>query len=61
MPKVFTYAGMAVGLLLAVVFGFDLGLKIPFDRASPTMDVAFTICGALLFYMSWSTWRELTR
>jgi hypothetical protein len=37
----------------------DLALARPFFRASLLLDVSFTICGLLLGYLSWNTYRDL--
>jgi hypothetical protein len=58
MPKVLTIAGMVVAALLLFMFGLDLALGFPFQKASMLMDVLFVICAAMLGYMSWSTYRE---
>jgi hypothetical protein len=58
MPKALTISGMVVAVLLFFVFGLDLALRIPFDKASVSMDIVFLLCAALLGYMSWSTYRE---
>ena len=58
MPKALSITGMAVAVLLLLIFGLDLGLQFPFGRNTP-MDVGFIICSAILAYMSWSTYREL--
>ena len=61
MPKVMTIMGMVVSVILLLVFGLDLAIAQPFGRekASIIMDVGFVICSLLLFYISWSTKREL--
>lgn len=58
MPKVLTICGMIVAVLLLVVFGLDLGLGIPFSKASMTIDIAFVVCALILAYLSFSTFRE---
>jgi hypothetical protein len=60
MSKALTIIGMLVAALLLLVFAVDLAIKMPFggSDASTTMDVGMIICGALLFYLSWSTFRE---
>ena len=59
MPKVMTMMGMAVSVVLLLVFGLDLVSGQPFGRASKTMDIGFVVCALLLFYISWATKREL--
>ena len=60
MPKALTIIGMLVAALLLLIFALDLALGIPFggSSASGTMDIGMIICGAVLFYLSWSTYRE---
>jgi hypothetical protein len=60
MPKALTIIGMLVAALLLLIFALDLALGIPFggSSASSTMDIGMLICGAVLFYLSWSTFRE---
>ena len=59
MPKVLTIVGMVVAGLLLVLFLSDLVIGFPFQRASQWMDISFLICGAILAYLSWSTFKEL--
>ena len=60
MPKALTIIGMLVAALLLLIFALDLALGLPFggSSASSTMDIGMIICGAILFYLSWSTYRE---
>jgi hypothetical protein len=58
MSKVLILSGMAVALLVAVVFALDLFIGVPFGRASKVMDIGFVVCGLLLFLLSWMTQRE---
>jgi len=60
MPKALTIAGMAISILLLVVFGLDLAIKVPFGRANMMMSVGFFIFSGILAYLSWSTLRELS-
>ena len=59
MPKVFCIAGAVVAILLFLVFGADLGVKIPFDRQSWLIDVAMVVGSGMLGYVSWATFRTL--
>jgi hypothetical protein len=59
MPKVLAISGMAIAGLLVLMFGLDLAIQIPFGRASAMMDIMLLVCGAMLAYMSWSTYREV--
>ena len=59
MPKALAILGMVVSIFTFLVFALDLGMGIPFDGASTVMDIGFIICGAVLAYLSWSTYREV--
>lgn len=60
MPKALAILGMAIAVLMVVMFGLDLLLGIPFGQSAGTFtDVGFLICAAILAYMSWNTLREL--
>jgi hypothetical protein len=59
MPKALTVSGMVVAGLLLIIFGLDLAISFPFDRASTAMDVFFLICAVSLGYLSWSAFREV--
>jgi hypothetical protein len=59
-PKVLTYCGLVVAGLMLLLFGLDLAVKIPFSRASLTVDILFLVTAAILAYMSWATLREQT-
>lgn len=58
MPKALCMVGMAVAIILALLFLLDLIAGIPFSRASFTMDVLMLLCAAGLGYVSWATFRE---
>jgi hypothetical protein len=58
MAKAFCILGLLIGLCLMVVFGADLGAKIPFGGISKVMDIGFVVCGLILTYLSWTTLRE---
>ena len=58
MPKALCMTGMAIALLVLVLFVLDLALKWPFQRASWPMDLAFVCCATGLGYLSWATLRE---
>ena len=58
MPKALCFFGIAVAVLLLLLFGLDLSLEIPFGRESVAMDVGSIICALALGYISWSTLRE---
>lgn len=62
MAKGLTIFTMIVAAFLVLVFGLDLFTGIPFNRpesAGPLIDVSFVLCGLLLAYISWTTFREL--
>jgi hypothetical protein len=58
MPKVLCLVGTVVAALLVLVFGFDLALGFPFNRASLTMDIGILVCAVGLGYASWTTFQE---
>lgn len=58
MPKILSIFGMAIAVLLLVIFGMDLATGFPFDGQSSMMDVGFLICAAALAYLSWNSFRE---
>jgi hypothetical protein len=49
---------MVVSIIFLLVFSLDLAIQMPFGRASMLADIGFVICGLLLGYMSWITYRE---
>jgi hypothetical protein len=59
MPKALTILGMIVAVLTLLLFGADLAIKIPFQRASGLMDGVFVMCALILGYMSWSSFRDV--
>lgn len=60
MPKALSIIGLTISALLLLIFGLDMALGIPFQTASPGMDIVFIICSLILGYLSWSAMRELT-
>ena len=58
MPKALCMIGMAVAILLLIIFLLDLIASIPFQRASLVMDISMLLCALALGYASWSTFRE---
>ena len=56
--KALTLSGFVVATLLVLVFGLDLLLAWPFQRASWSFDLINVACGAALAYLSWNTWRD---
>lgn len=59
MPKALTLYTMVTSGLLILIFGLDLAVKIPFQRANATMDLSIVISSGILFYLGWVTRREL--
>jgi hypothetical protein len=59
MPKALTVMGMVVAVITVLIFVLDLAIGIPFSSADMTIDIGFAICGVLLFFLSWTTFREL--
>ncbi len=58
MAKALCILGIAISALVLIVFGLDLAIKTPFNRASMVMDIGFVICSVILGYLSWTTLRE---
>lgn len=58
MQKALCMVGMAVAIILALLFLLDLLLGIPFRQASMLMDIFMLLCAAGLGYVSWSTYQE---
>ena len=58
MPKALTICGMIVSALVVLLFGADLAIGFPFQKASTMMDGLFIVCAAMLGYMSWASFRE---
>lgn len=60
MPKALAILGMAIAVLLLVMFGLDALLGIPFGQSAGLVtDVGFLVCALILAYMSWNSLREL--
>lgn len=58
MPKALCIFGMVIAGLLILIFGLDLVTEVPFNRASPLMDIGFVVVSGLLGFISWTTFRE---
>ena len=58
MPKALCLTGMVIAIVVLLLFLLDLILKVPFQRASLVMDVAFVLCAGALGFISWTTYRE---
>ena len=59
MSKAMTIFAMVVAGLLTLLFTLDLIVQIPFQGAKPVMDIGGLIAGAILGYLSYSSFREL--
>ncbi|MEO1497789.1 MAG: hypothetical protein AAFV43_11625 [Planctomycetota bacterium] len=59
MAKALAIFGMLVALLLAVVFGLDAAIGVPFGKPSFFMSLAFSVSGLILAYMSWDAFRSV--
>jgi hypothetical protein len=59
MAKILSIFGMAVSILLLLVFGLDLAIGFPFNNYNSMMSIGFVVFSALLVYLSWSAIREL--
>lgn len=61
LEKAFTIFGFVVGGLVALLFGIDLALGIPFQRPTLVCDLGFLVSGALLVYLSSDVLRDQRR
>ncbi len=59
MAKAMTVAGMVVAGLFVLLFGMDLALGIPFQRASTIVDLGFLFSSLVLGYLSWNAFRDI--
>jgi len=59
MSKAFAIIALIIAICMLLIFGLDASpLNIPFRGASKTMDYGFIVCGLILAYLSWRTFRE---
>ena len=58
MQRALCMVGMAVAIILVILFLLDLIVGIPFRQASFLMDILMLICAAGLGYVSWATFQE---
>jgi hypothetical protein len=58
MAKALSIFGMAVSILLLLVFGLDLAIGFPFNGYHSVMSISFVVFSALLIYLSWSAFRD---
>jgi hypothetical protein len=56
--KVFCFFGLAVALLMLLIFALDLAVGIPFSRASLLMDIGSCIAALGLAAISFMTLNE---
>jgi len=59
MPKALTITGMVFAVLVLIIFGLDMAIGVPFNKASFLLDACMVLAAAGLGYMSYNTWREL--
>jgi hypothetical protein len=59
MSKALCLSGIAIALLLLVLFAMDLTLGIPFNKADTLMDIIFMVSSAGLAVISWLTLKDL--
>ena len=59
MPRAFCLMGLAVALLLFVLFVLDLSIGIPFHRASMLADIGFVVSSLGLGLISFTTLKRL--
>jgi hypothetical protein len=59
MQKRLIFAAMGGAALMAVLSIADLAMQIPFGGRME-LDIPFLIASALLLYMSWETYREIS-
>ena len=59
MPRAFCLMGLAVALLLFVLFAIDLAVGIPFGRASLLADIGFVVSSLGLGLISFTTLKGL--
>ena len=58
MQRALCMVGMAVAIILVILFLLDLIAGIPFRQASVLMDILMLVCAAGLGYVSWATFQE---
>ena len=58
MPKALCMSGIAVAILIILLFGADLAVGLPFKRASIIMDLMMIGSAIVLGVLSWFTLRE---
>jgi hypothetical protein len=58
MPKALCITGIAIAILLLLIFSLDLGLAFPFKGVSSVMDITMLVSALILGLLSWLTLRE---
>ena len=61
MPKALCMTGIVIAILILVICLLDLFAPVsiaPLRKASPLMDIVFSVCAVALAYISWETRRE---
>jgi hypothetical protein len=59
MSKAFAIISLIIAIGLLLIFGLDASpLNIPFRGVNKTMDYGFVVCGLILAYLAWRTFRE---
>ena len=59
MAKGLTIMSLVTAVLLLLLFGLDLAIGIPFQKANWLMDLIFVLCALGLGYISWTTYKEV--
>lgn len=59
MSKALCLSGIAIALLLLVLFALDFIIGVPFNKADTMMDIVFMVSSAGLAVISWMTFRDL--
>ena len=54
MTKALCFFGLAVAVLILLVFGLDVAIGKPFGKLNPIMDIAMIVFSGCLGYVSWS-------
>ncbi len=65
MPKALCLISLVASILIVVLFMADLAMGMlgmteiaPLRSANKMMDITFVLMGAVMIYLSWSTYRE---
>ena len=60
MPKILAIASMSVSGLILLLFLLDLATTFPFKRPHVLMEVFFALGAAIIVYLGWEVYREVT-